>query len=87
MNEFQCGQQFGPEPGVLGSKGFTWGKVYRGVKVERIWWKAEKEEEIMKYKGGARGVFGSNYLGICLGIINGYHSTGYRNENEELDEE
>ena len=42
MNKYQCGQQFDPEPGVLGSKGFTWGKVYWEVKVDRICWEAEE---------------------------------------------
>lgn len=80
-------QQFECEPGVLGSKGFTWGKVYWEVKVDRIWWGAEEEEEAMKYRGETRGVFGSSYLGGFIGITDGYSSPGYRDENEELEEE
>ncbi|KAF7487171.1 Hypothetical predicted protein [Marmota monax] len=87
MNKYQHGQRFDPEPGVLGSKGFTWGKVYWEVKVDRIWWGAEEEEEAMKYRGGARDVFGSSYLGGFIGITDGYSSPGYRNESEELEEE
>ena len=45
MNKCQRGQRFDPEPGVPGSKGFTWGKVYWEVKVDRIWWEAEEEED------------------------------------------
>ncbi|KAB0338627.1 hypothetical protein FD754_024444, partial [Muntiacus muntjak] len=72
MNKYQCGQRFDPEPGVLGSKGFTWGKVYWEVKVDRICWEAED-----------RGVFGTRHLGGNTGITGGYHSLGYREENEE----
>ena len=42
MNKCQHGQRFDLEPGVLGSKGFTWGKVYWEVKVDRICWEAEE---------------------------------------------
>ena len=86
MNKCQRGQLFDPEPGVLGSQGFTWGKVYWEVKVDRIWWEAEEEEETMRYRAGSRGMFGSRDLGFT-GITDGYHSPGYREENEELEEE
>ncbi|KAB0337264.1 hypothetical protein FD754_025285, partial [Muntiacus muntjak] len=59
INKCQHGQRFDPEPGVLGSKGFTWGKVYWEVKA-------------MRYRAGNRRITG------------GYHSPGYREENEEL---
>ncbi|KAF3813806.1 hypothetical protein GH733_017785, partial [Mirounga leonina] len=36
MNKYQHGQRFDPEPGVLGNKGFAWGKVYWKVKAARI---------------------------------------------------
>ena len=68
---------------MLGSKGFTWGKVYWEVTVDRIWWGAEEEEEAVKYRGGSRGVFGSSYLGGFLGISDGSSSPGYRGEKEE----
>ncbi|KAB0353169.1 hypothetical protein FD755_024115 [Muntiacus reevesi] len=87
MNKYQCGQHFDPEPGVLGSKGFTWSKVYWEVKVDRICWEAEEEEEAMRFRAGSRGVFGSRDLGENTGITGGYHSPGYREENEELEEE
>ena len=87
MNKYQCGQRFDPEPGVLGSKGFTWGKVYWEVKVDRFCWEAEEEEEAMRYRAGSRGVFGSRDLGGNTGITGGYHPPGYREENEELEEE
>ncbi|XP_048204096.1 tripartite motif-containing protein 26-like isoform X2 [Perognathus longimembris pacificus] len=86
INKYQRGQRFDPEPGVLGSKGFTWGKVYWEVKVDRIWW-GEEEEEAMKFRAGARGMFGSSCLGGFLGIADGYASPVYRNESEELEEE
>ena len=70
-----------------GSKGFTWGKVYWEVKVDRIWWEAEEEEDARRYRAGGRGVFGSNDLGGFTGITDGYLSPGYREENEELAEE
>ena len=70
---------------MLGSKGFTWGKVYWEVTVDRIWWGAEEEEEAVKYRGGNRGVFGSSYLGGFLGIPDGSSSPGYRGEKEELE--
>ena len=50
MNKCQRGQRFDPEPGVLGSKGFMWGKVYWEVKVDRIWWEAEEEEDARRKK-------------------------------------
>ncbi|XP_007449281.1 PREDICTED: tripartite motif-containing protein 26 [Lipotes vexillifer] len=37
-------QRFDCEPGVLGSKGFTWGKVYWEVEVEREGWSEDEEE-------------------------------------------
>ncbi|XP_013365235.1 PREDICTED: tripartite motif-containing protein 26 [Chinchilla lanigera] len=37
-------QQFDCEPAVLGSKGFTWGKVYWEVEVEREGWSDEEED-------------------------------------------
>ena len=86
MNKCQRGQRFDPEPGVLGSKGFTWGKVNWEVKVDRIWWEAEEEEDARRYRAGCRGVFGSNDLGGFISITDGYHSPGYREENEELEE-
>ncbi|XP_061253720.1 tripartite motif-containing protein 26-like [Bos javanicus] len=85
LNKCQHGRRFDSEPGVLGSKGFTWGKVYWEVKVDRIWWEAE-EEDTGRYRAGSRGVFGSRDLGFT-GITDGYHSPGYREENEELEEE
>ena len=87
MNKCQRGRQFDPEPGVLGSKGFMWGKVYWEVKVDRIWWEAEEEEDAKRYRAGSRGMFGSRYLGGFTGITDGYLSPGYREENEELEEE
>ncbi|DAA16434.1 TPA: MHC class I heavy chain-like [Bos taurus] len=54
MNKCQCGQRFDLELGVLGSKGFTWGKVYWEVKVDRIWWEAEEEEDARRYGAGSR---------------------------------
>ncbi|XP_032197185.1 tripartite motif-containing protein 26 [Mustela erminea] len=38
-------QQFDCEPGVLGRKGFTWGKVYWEVEVDREGWSEDEEEE------------------------------------------
>ena len=87
MNKCQCGQRFDLELGVLCSKGFTWGKVYWEVKVDRIWWEAEEEEDARRYGAGSRGVFSSRDLGGFTGITDGYHSPGYREENEELEEE
>ncbi|ELW47098.1 Tripartite motif-containing protein 26 [Tupaia chinensis] len=87
MNKHQRGQRFDPEPGVLGSKGFTWGKVYWEVKVDRIWWRTEEEEETVRCRGGTRSVFASSCLGGFLGITDGYSSLRYRNENEEFEEE
>ena len=72
---------------MLGSKGFMWGKVYWEVKVDRIWWEAEEEEDAKRYRAGSRGVFGSRCLGGFTGITDGYLSPGYREENEELEEE
>ncbi|XP_044117277.1 tripartite motif-containing protein 26 [Neovison vison] len=37
-------QQFDCEPGVLGRKGFTWGKVYWEVEVDREGWSEDEEE-------------------------------------------
>nr|XP_004671972.1 tripartite motif-containing protein 26-like [Jaculus jaculus] len=78
MNRCQHWQQFDPEPGVLGSQGFTWGKVCWEVKVDRIWWREEEEEEVAKHRGA---VFGG-----VLGITDA-HSSGFRNESEELEEQ
>ena len=47
----------------------------------------EEEEDARRYRAGSRGVFGSNDLGGFTGITDGYHSSGYREENEELEEE
>ncbi|XP_075388978.1 tripartite motif-containing protein 26-like [Tenrec ecaudatus] len=87
MNKYQHGQRFDPEPGVLGNKGFTWGKVYWEVKVDRIWWGAEEEAAAMGYRSGVRGVFGSSYLAEFMGISDGYSATGYGNDMERLEEE
>ncbi|KAM6184601.1 tripartite motif-containing protein 26-like [Rhynchocyon petersi] len=82
MNIYHHGQQFDPEPGILGSKGFTWGKVYWEVKVDRIWWKAEEDEEAMKYRDRARSMCSGSNFGGFIGVMD-----GFRNENEELEEE
>ena len=87
MNKCQHGQRFDPEPGVLGSKGFTWGKVYWEVKVDRIWWEAEEEEDARRDRAGSRGVFSSRDLGGFIGFTDGYHSPAYREKNEELEGE
>ncbi|KAB0338080.1 hypothetical protein FD754_024819, partial [Muntiacus muntjak] len=87
MNKCQHGQRFDLEPRVLGSKGFTWGKVYWEVKVDRIWWEAEEEKDARRDRAGSRGVFGSRDLGGFIGFTDGYHSPGYREENEELEGE
>ncbi|KAB0354615.1 hypothetical protein FD755_022074 [Muntiacus reevesi] len=87
INKCQRGQRFDPEPRVLGSKGFTWGKVYWEVKVDRICWEAEEEEDARRDRAGSRGVFGSRHLGGFIGITDGYHSPGYREENEESEGE
>ena len=50
-------------------------------------WEAEEEEDSRRYRAGGRGVFGSNDLGGFTGITDGYLSPGYREENEELEEE
>ncbi|XP_074120968.1 tripartite motif-containing protein 26 [Sminthopsis crassicaudata] len=42
---YQYPQQFDPEPAVMGSKGFTWGKVYWEVAVEREGWGEEEGDE------------------------------------------
>lgn len=81
MNKYQHGWRFDPEPGVLVSRGFTWGKVYWEVRVDRIWWGAEEEDAVC-YWGGARDMFGTSYLGGLVGTPGGYSPTGYRNENE-----
>ncbi|XP_043764047.1 tripartite motif-containing protein 26-like [Cervus elaphus] len=87
MNKCQRGQRFDPEPGVLGSKGFTWGKVYWEVKVDRICWEAEEKDDARRDRAGSRGVFSSRDLGGFIGITDGYHSPGYREKNKELEEE
>ena len=87
MNKCQHGQRFDLEPGVLGSKGFTWGKVYWEVKVDRICWEAEEEEDARRDKAGSRGVFGGRDLGGFIGFTDGYHSPAYREKNEELEGE
>ncbi|EHB16021.1 Tripartite motif-containing protein 26 [Heterocephalus glaber] len=50
QSTYLCPQQFDCEPAVLGSKGFTWGKVYWEVEVEREGWSegegdGDEEEE------------------------------------------
>lgn len=87
MNKYQHGQRFDPEPGVQGSKGFMWGKVYWEVRVDEIWWGTEEEEDAVHYWGGATDVFGTSYLGGLVGTSDGYSPSGYRNDNEELEEE
>ena len=71
MSKYQNEQLFDPELGVLGNKGLMWGKVYWEVKVGRIWWGAEEQEEAMKYRGRARVVFGSSYVSGLIGITDG----------------
>ncbi|XP_055261937.1 tripartite motif-containing protein 26 isoform X1 [Moschus berezovskii] len=44
QGEYLHPQQFDCEPGVLGSKGFTWGKVYWEVEVEREGWSEDEDE-------------------------------------------
>lgn len=89
MDKCQRGQRLDPrvEPGVLGRKSFTWGRVYWEVKLDRFWWEAEKEADARRHRAGSRGVFGSKDLGGFTGITDGYPSPGYREENEELEEE
>ncbi|KAB0337309.1 hypothetical protein FD755_025659, partial [Muntiacus reevesi] len=71
MNKCQRGQRFDPEPGVLGSKGFTWGKVY---------WKKTQGETGLEAEVCLA-------VEILIGITGGYHSPGYRENNEELEGE
>uniref|UniRef100_A0A8C6A764 Tripartite motif-containing protein 26-like n=1 Tax=Marmota marmota marmota TaxID=9994 RepID=A0A8C6A764_MARMA len=81
------GEERGSEPRKLFLSVFLGFDSGLKVKVDRIWWGAEEEEEAMKYRGGARDVFGSSYLGGFIGITDRYSSPGYRNESEELEEE
>ncbi|XP_040843464.1 tripartite motif-containing protein 26-like isoform X3 [Ochotona curzoniae] len=86
MNKCQHGQRFDPEPGVLGSSGFTWGKVYWEVEVDRIWWGAEEEEEATRCRGGVRDMVSNSYFSGFLGVNEAYGAPGYRNEREELEQ-
>ncbi|XP_036901905.1 tripartite motif-containing protein 26 isoform X2 [Sturnira hondurensis] len=44
QSAYQHPQQFDCEPAVLGSKGFTWGKVYWEVEVERERWSEDETD-------------------------------------------
>ncbi|XP_004717359.1 tripartite motif-containing protein 26-like [Echinops telfairi] len=87
MSNYHHGQRFDPEPGVLGNKGFTWGKVYWEVKVDRIWWGAEDEDAAMRHRSGVQSVFSSSYFSGFMDTSDGYRSTGFRNDIERLEEE
>ncbi|NP_001116681.1 tripartite motif-containing protein 26 [Sus scrofa] len=80
-------QQFECEPGVLGSKGFTWGKVYWEVEVEREGWSEDEEEGDEEEEGEEEEEEEEAGYGAGFGYGDGYDDWGTDEDEESLGDE
>nr|BAG82686.1 tripartite motif-containing protein 26 [Sus scrofa]BAG82692.1 tripartite motif-containing protein 26 [Sus scrofa] len=80
-------QQFECEPGVLGSKGFTWGKVYWEVEVEREGWSEDEEEGDEEEEGEEEEEEEEAGYGAGFGYRDGYDDWGTDEDEESLGDE